>query len=180
MFGDDAYKEQLEWMKNAMFPSNTDPKEVIEILQDINDNLEFFESGASKLLERELIKDVIAKNLQWEMKAEFIRNKEHNCIDIDKAIKIIQACKGYVKIRTKINVAKNETKKNVEVRQREYLPQAQDSEMVWMPGQWEQPKLHWSQRREEKNGRKILRKQKQDKQGKKYLNQVKEKWGLCL
>ena len=84
-----ALEEQIEWMKKATFP-NTDPEEAIEGPQEINDNLEFFESGASKFSERELIKDIIAKNLWGEIKTEFIQNKGHQFIDLDEAIKIIQ------------------------------------------------------------------------------------------
>ena len=62
MFGDDALEDQIEWMKKAIFP-DTEPEEAIERLQGINYNLEFFKSGVSKMLERELIKDVIAKNI---------------------------------------------------------------------------------------------------------------------
>ena len=102
MLGDDALKEQIEWMKKATFP-DTDPEEAIERIQEINDNLEFFESGASKLSERELIKEVIAKNLRGEIKAEFIRNKGHKCVDLN--------CKRYVKVNTEVNVARNEAKR---------------------------------------------------------------------
>ena len=50
---DDVLKEQVEWMKKAMFPNNTDPifpnntnpEEAIKRLQEISDNLEFFKSG---------------------------------------------------------------------------------------------------------------------------------------
>ena len=62
MFGDEALKEQIERMKKATF-LNADPEEAIEKLQEITNNLEFFESGALKMLERELIKDVNGKNL---------------------------------------------------------------------------------------------------------------------
>ena len=40
----------------------------------INDNLEFFECGATKLTKKDLIKDVIAKDLQGKLKTEFIMN----------------------------------------------------------------------------------------------------------
>ena len=76
-------------MKKAMFPSDTDPEDAIKRLQEINDNLEFFKSGALKLLEKELIKHMIAKNLQVDIEVEFVRNKGHICVDLDNAIKII-------------------------------------------------------------------------------------------
>ena len=47
--------------EKATFPSNTDSEEAIERLQEINNNLEFFESGASKMLKKELIKMVLLK-----------------------------------------------------------------------------------------------------------------------
>ena len=70
MFGDNALEDQVEWMKKAMFPSDIDPEEAMERLQEINDNFEFFEKGASTLAEKELINDVIAKNLRGEIKVE--------------------------------------------------------------------------------------------------------------
>ena len=88
MLGGDAHEKQIEWMKKATFP-DTDPEGAIERLQEINNNLEFFESGASKLSERELIKDIIPKNLQGKIKAEFVQYKGHKCVDLDKAIEII-------------------------------------------------------------------------------------------
>ena len=97
MFGENALEEQVEWMKKATFPSDTNPEEAIKRLQEISDNLEFFESGAWKLSEKELTKDVIAKNLQGEIKAELVRNKGHKCVDLDKAIEIIPDCKRYIK-----------------------------------------------------------------------------------
>ena len=99
MFGDDALEEQTEWMKKATFP-DTDPEEAIE-----------FESGVSKSSERELIKDVIAKNLRGEIKVEFVRNKGHKCVDLDEAIEIIRDCKRYVKVKTGVNIVRNEAKK---------------------------------------------------------------------
>ena len=63
MFGDNVLEEQVEWMKKTTFLSDTDPREAIKRLQEINDNLEFFESGTMKLTGKELIKDVLAKNL---------------------------------------------------------------------------------------------------------------------
>ena len=48
MFDDDALEDQIERMTKATF-HDTDPEEAIERLQEINDDLEFFESGASKL-----------------------------------------------------------------------------------------------------------------------------------
>ena len=42
---------------------------------------------------------------------EFVIEKEHKCADLNEAIEIIQDCKRYVKIKTKVDVAKNEAKK---------------------------------------------------------------------
>ena len=61
--------------------------------------------------ERELIKDVIAKNIQGEIKAEFIRNKGQKCVDLDEAIEINRDCMRYVNVKTEVNVARNEAKK---------------------------------------------------------------------
>ena len=90
---------------------DTDPEAAIERLQEINDNLEFFERGESKSSKRELIKDVIAKNLWGEIKAEFVQNKGHKCINLNKAIEIIWDCKRYVKVKTEVSIARNEAKK---------------------------------------------------------------------
>ena len=54
MFGDTVFKEQLEWMKKAMFPINTNLDKAIKRLQEINGKLEFFESDTSKLSDKEL------------------------------------------------------------------------------------------------------------------------------
>ena len=110
MLGDDALEEQIEWMKKATFP-DTDPEEAIKRLQENNNNLEFFESGGTKMSERELIKDVIAKNLRGEIKAEFVRNRGHKFVDLDEATAIIRDCKRYVKVKTEDKVARNEAKK---------------------------------------------------------------------
>ena len=65
-------------MKKAMFPNETNPEEAIERLQEMNDNFEFFKIGASKLMEKELIKDVIAKNFQGKIKTDL---SEIKCIN---------------------------------------------------------------------------------------------------
>ena len=93
MFGDEALKEQIERMKKATF-LNADPEEAIEKLQEINNNLEFFESGALKMLERELIKDVNGKNLWGEMKADFVRNKGINVLTSMKLSKPFKTLRG--------------------------------------------------------------------------------------
>ena len=46
-----------------------DPEEAIERLKEIIDNLEFFKVSTTKLTEKELMKDVIAKNLLDKVKA---------------------------------------------------------------------------------------------------------------
>ena len=86
---DDALEEQIEWMKKATLTSETDLKDAIHRLKEINNNLKFFKSSARRLMEKELINDVIAKNLPGKFKAEFIRNKGQKCLDLGDIIKII-------------------------------------------------------------------------------------------
>ena len=110
MFRDDALKKQIKWMKKATF-FDTDPEEAIEQLQEINNNLEFFKNGRSKMLEQQLIEEVIAKNLWAKIKAEFVWNKGHKCVDRSKANEIIWDRKRYVKVRTMVNIKRNKAKK---------------------------------------------------------------------
>ena len=71
--------------------------------------------GALKLSEKKLFKGVIAKNLQGKIKAEFVRNKGHKGIDLDKAIKLIWDCKRYVTVKTEINVTKMKQKSKINI-----------------------------------------------------------------
>ena len=59
MFVDDVLQEQVEQMKKIMLPCDTNPGKSRKRLQEINDDLEYFDSGTMKLTKKELIKDII-------------------------------------------------------------------------------------------------------------------------